>query len=330
MIFILLFLLVPILALMGVFAVALESVWAGVMFCLKYLLPGIVVALLIARKKDKAEIYGAKSYAKVALAGAVLNFLLLIICLQFPANPKFPVTEKVASVSVSRIRADGISNRDSTEVTELLDDLCTRLNSSEYSYTINEFIIRDEDTKEYIMEFTMKDGKKVTCLLWDNKAVAIDHGLFTTYYKLDDDDGRLPYQEAERIVFYKNELEREEKKKAAMEKLTPFVKELFDSIVYVDDESIEFVIPEKLPDTEYGICIEMKGTDAKYGERYTLQNYEVHKEEQDNNSWVPGGRYRIDIKGLRFRNFTISVTPEYTYDYTFNVKNLLPKEKRII
>lgn len=327
MIFILLFMLLPILVVIGVFSVALESAWAGVMFSLKYLLPGIVIALLIARKKD---VYEAKSYAKAAIAGAVVNFLILIICLQFPASPDFPVTEEVSSVSVSRIRADGITNDDSTELTNLIDDLCSRLNSNDYSYTIDEFVIRDEDTKEYIMEFTMKDGEKVTCLLWDNKAVAIDHGLFTTYYKLDGDDGRLPYQEAERIVFYKNELEREEKKKAAMEKLTPFAEELFDSIVYVDDESIEFVIPEKLPDTDYGIRIEMKGTDAAYGERYTLQNYEVHKEEQDNNSWVPGSRYRIDIKGLRFRNFTISVTPEYTYDYTFNVKNLLPEEKRII
>lgn len=323
LLFLLLFLcilLLPVFILFGLVGLAFKSIWAAILFALKYLLPegiiGLIVAIILGRKYD----YEFQDYLKFIGGFMAAGLAAMFIFINIPASPEFPLDEETASLTVS---FNNDTERCETEVNDEVNyrigNICDDLNDTKFKRTLKEFISEDDEMSDITATFNLNNGEKLTYIFYSNEVLAVDNGAFLKYYRVADDYS-LPYDYIKDVVYDAEIAERT----VVWE---PFAEEFFNSI-YVDDEGyINFTIPAEAPGDSRGIRINLEG-DESYtpGEKFEPLELHVFKELQNSGDWEAGATYRFPISTIVYSKFDFVVKPYGCNAFTFDALPLLPPE----
>ncbi len=316
--FILLFLLIlllPVVILFGLVGLAFQSLWAAVLFALKYLLPAGVIGLIVGLSVGRTRCFEFRDYLKFIGGFMAAGLAGLFLIISMPVTPELPLAEQTASVTVSLRNGKTETEPNDAEHWRVAA-ICESLNNTTYKRTLTELI--DDEQADVDVTFAMDNGETLTYTVCSDEVIAFHNGDRLQYFRVADEEAELPYDMLEDVVY-----DAERARNDAV--WQPFADELFDSIYYDEEGFINFTIPSEAPAEQFWIEIHMMGVDGYTEGAFKPVEFHTFEEEQKNSSWELGATYRFPISTIVYSKFEFDVRASGTSAFTFDALALLPK-----
>ncbi len=316
LILLILIFLIPFAIFFGLLGIAIQSIWAAILFSLKYLTPAIVLGSVVAFFVGKKYYFEFMDYIKVVCGFAIAGLVVMFIVLSIPVKPELPVLENTASLTVS-FNEDRSETESNNGDNWCIENICNSLNELEYKRTIDEFNNEDEFEGYVFATFEDKDGETLNYIFYSDYNFIVVNGSKQQHYRVADDEKKLPYDALKNIIW---DAERERKTEA----LRPFANALFEQIWYDDEGYINFTIPEDAPD-HYSLRISLMGVDGYSEGTYDPVEYHVFQELQRTQEWEAGATYRFPISTIVYSEFDFAVWTTGAENIIFDALPLLPE-----
>ncbi len=307
--------LVPVYVVFGVFGLVFQSIWAAILFVLKYLLPMGVLGLIVALICGKKHVFLLVDYIKIIGAFLGAGFLAMVIILNLPASPVLPEKEEVTSVEVSY-------NYDAATVQTITDEntlqtLCDGMQRVKYKRLLKELLDDENEDLELKVTFTCEDGSTIEYRLYSDKEMAVKKGGTLRYYRVAKDSAELPYDASQNAMY-------EAKRQQALVVWQPFLDELYNSIYYSkDDGYLNFRIPEEAP-ADFSIRFDLKGMDQYTGGKFDEVNFDIFQDLQKQQNWERGSWYCFPVSTICYSKMELSVYSEKLGTERYSLLKYLP------
>lgn len=310
--------------LFGLLGVVFSSIFAAFLFAVKYSLPVLAAAALIAlifRKWDFPKVF-----CIVLGVGLAVEAVFAVLFFNRQVTVELPPLESIAQVRFSsygikkdfwyNLESRQVGDYDETDDLRYLEGVYDEINRCSFKNAVTENVDVEEITIHEGVELLDADGAPVgEIFFYDKDHLCVKYLGTERYYRVAKNGGELNDAPFSQLSIDRVEAE-------IHETWDGFAAALEES-VFFDDGSVGFTIPGQVPGS-YQLRTELLGS---YRENQSVKTYgvEIQWQVEKDQSWEAGETYRVALGDKTYDTFDLILRVDRVY-WEIDILRALPQE----